>query len=265
MKRFFINCTIYSLVFLVTASSKGTIDSGNHLQIDLTDPNDAKSKALWSPHEKLSITKDGLGWDGESNVSIDGWIKTKPLAIGLSWRPTFTARISFEVQPPGQVIIFSSGQKTYRDIGQVYVRYSPDLKNWSSWKVLELNREKLKVSNSEPILKFEGEIRVPYINRKEYSDLVSKYSTIDVPWKSDEEAAVKWIIEKDPEFFSRQIPFIGYVEFLYENQFRGGKRINTFTVEISWVVGGKHLPPKDKSVYRDRNNKPWNFTAEERY
>ena len=37
--------------------------------------------------------------------------------------------------------------------------------------------------------------------------LLSQYSTLDVPWKSDEEATVRWILERNPEFFSKQDPF----------------------------------------------------------
>ena len=36
------------------------------------------------------------------------------------------------------------------------------------------------------------------------SAVVSEYSSLDVPWKSDEEAAVKWILEREPDFFEKE-------------------------------------------------------------
>ena len=35
------------------------------------------------------------------------------------------------------------------------------------------------------------------------------YQKQDVQWRSDEEAAVKWILKMDPDFFSRNLPFMG--------------------------------------------------------
>jgi hypothetical protein len=43
--------------------------------VDFTKAKDAQAKASWSPAEKLSITKEGLGWDGEGASSCDGWIE----------------------------------------------------------------------------------------------------------------------------------------------------------------------------------------------
>jgi hypothetical protein len=264
MKRIVIISIVQFFVLSISSLSQAAILSGNHLCIDLTDTADANAKALWWPSERLSVNADGLGREGPANASCDGWIKTRPLGIGLSWRPTFVARISVEVEPPGHIITLENGQKIYPDFGEVYVRYSPDLKHWSSWQVLQHNFQQSDDEQKQNVLRYDGTIRVPYSERSEYSDRVAAYSRLDVPWASDEEASVRWILESDPEFFSRNLPFIGYVEFLYERSFRAGQRINRFEADVQWSVGGLHLPPKNKSDYKERNDLPWRFKADDK-
>lgn len=61
-----------------------------------------------------------------------------------------------------------------------------------------------------------------------------------------------------PTFFEKSTPFIGYVEFLYEAQLRGGQRIKSLQVEVNWSVSAKHLAPKDESTQKGREV-PWRF------
>jgi hypothetical protein len=91
--------------------------------------------------------------------------------------------------------------------------------------------------------------------------LLSEYSRLDVPWKSDEEAAVRWILERRPDFFSTDLPFIGYIEFLFEGSIHGGQRIRTFEASVSYGMSGLHSPPKDRNAYKDRDSSPWRFRA----
>jgi hypothetical protein len=72
---------------------------------------------------------------------------------------------------------------------------------------------------------------------------------------------VKWILLQDPQFFSKSIPFVGYVQFLYEISLPAGQRITECHVEASFGVGGMHQPPKDKKLYDERDNIPWRFKA----
>ncbi len=92
----------------------------------------------------------------------------------------------------------------------------------------------------------------------EYRQQLGKYAELDVPWKSDEEAAVRWIVENDPGFFERQIPFIGYIEFLYEGSFHGGQRITSLGAEVTYAMSGLHYPPENDD-YGDRDSRPWSF------
>lgn len=47
-----------------------------------------------------------------------------------------------------------------------------------------------------------------------HSNLRETYSRLDVPWVDDEEAFAKWLLARNPNFFERSLPFIGYLEFL---------------------------------------------------
>ena len=196
-----------------TPIAHAVILGGNQVKIDFTNAVDAETKATWSEPEKITVSKDGLGWDGEGAASRDGWIQTKPLALGLSWRPTYAITVRTTIHPPPREFTLKNGQKDTSDAGDVYVRYSPDLKHWSSWQVLQRAEPQSIEEKRNPGRHYRGTIRVPYRERDEYSKLVYEYSRLDVPWTSDEEAAVQWILNRDPEFFAKHIPFIGYAEF----------------------------------------------------
>ena len=133
--------------------------------------------------------------------------------------------------------------------GDVYVRYSPDLAHWSSWQVLQNNSPQSYGEKNTTSRNFKGIIRIPYCERNEYSKLIQG--------NNDEEVAVHEIIKQKPDFFSKHLPLIGYVEFLYEGDFYGSQRLRSFTADVSWVTSGKNLPPKHDS-------KPWSFKAGEK-
>ena len=90
---------------------------------------------------------------------------------------------------------------------------------------------------------------------------MKKYSKLDVPWTSDEEACVAWILEKDPKFFERSLPFIGYVEFLFENHFYSNQRISALHAYVGYGMSGFSSRPKDPKVMQDREMTPWRFKA----
>jgi len=243
--------------------SHGAILGSQTLTVDLTDLQKAKAEATWSPPDKLSITDEGLGWDGDAASSYDGWIRTRPVGVGLSWRPTYSVSIRVTIQPAPSRITLPNGQKMTPYPGNVFVRYSPDLEHWSSWQVLE-RAEASSDDERSAGRRFNDKVEVPRCDRDEYSRLLSEFSKLDVPWKSDEDAAVRWILKRDPDFFAKTIPFIGYVQFLYEGSFRGGQRLKSFEADVSYGVGGKHFAPEDNSVYEDRDSRPWGFKTKEK-
>mgnify|MGYP001573502240 CR=1 FL=1 len=232
--------------------------STNKLKIDLTDQNDAKAKATWSEPDKINITKAGLGWDGETNASRDSWIQTIPLAVGLSWRPARSVHITAELKPEIKSVTLPNGQTYTPHIGNMFVRYSPNGRNWSTWQAMDYPKPQGKTVTAR---KFAAFVNVPQRERTEYLSYMDKYRKMDVPWVSDEEALVKWILAQDAQFFSKSIPFVGYVQFLYEISLPAGQRITECHVEASFGLSGLHQPPKDKNVYKDRDNMPWRFKA----
>ena len=103
------------------------------MEIDFTDIIDAAARATWSEPGTITITADGLGWDGEPASSRDGWIRTVPMALGLSWRSPMAISVRVTIQPEPEEFTMSDGQTWTPYQGDVYVRYSADASNWSTW------------------------------------------------------------------------------------------------------------------------------------
>lgn len=148
-----------------------------------------------------------------------------------------------------------NGQKYTPYGGRVFARFSPDKKHWSSWQPLQHDAKEKKA------LAFYGQLGVPRRASRRYDALLSAYMRRkDVPWSSDEEALVRSIVKRDPRFFEREKPFIGYVQLLWEGSFHGRRRLTRLDVRASYAVGGIHTTPKDKSVYKNRDG-VWRFVA----
>jgi hypothetical protein len=229
----------------------GGISSMDSQSIDFTKIFKEDSRITFEPSDKLSLTADGLGWDGDAKSEYDGSFTTAPIATGTAWRPTSGVTLVGTVCPASQV--FRSGVWH----GQLFVRYSPDKKHWSSWQVLQNTTEP---KPGDKGTEFSGRLHVPQIERNRYDELIQQYHKLEVPWGSDEEAAVKGILQKQPDFFAKNLPFIGYIQFHFEGPFRGGQRITSFDYRISWGIGGLHLPPKDPDAYK-KSEGPWRFDA----
>ena len=256
MKLFLIGLIYVGMGFFVPTVLGGII-SMDSFSIDFTNPKDAESKATWASPEKLFITGDGLGWDGEKAGQIDGWIQTKPLAIGLAWRPATSVGLRVTIEPAPKPVRLNSGQMSAPFSGQVYARFSPDAKNWSTWQVLESTKP---TKERETGRFFTGTLSVPQRARQEYSALSEEYSKLDVPWVDDEEALVKWIVGRDAKFFERSLSFIGYVEILFEAPFAGSQRITSMETTVSLAMSGMTRPAKDGAAKNDRSG-PWRFKS----
>jgi hypothetical protein len=229
------------------------------VEVNFKNQKEARVKARWSNQDKLNITSQGLGASGDPAVVVNTSIETiDPFAVGYSWRPIQSANISVEISPPRKTLSLANGQTFVPSAGSFYVRYSPDAKHWSSWQVIEMNKG---TQNNDGSWKFNGQIGIPQKERKSYQELLEQYYRLDVPWTSDEEAAVKWILGKDPNFFSRQIPFIGYLQFLFETTLNGGQRIEKIKIDVAYGVSGLSTIPKDKHAEEGRTI-PWRFRSE---
>jgi hypothetical protein len=226
--------------------ARADIHSNTRYTLDLTDPPEAARKATWSDPKRITVTPEGLGWGGrEDQGSRDVWLQTAPVGIGLSWRPTSVASIKARVERPGAS-------------GVLYARYSADGKHWTTWQPLEAAAP---AAGKGPTEVFQGTLRVPYREAARYHELRLEYARRDdVPWGSDEEALAREVLQREPQFFERSTPFIGYVQFLYEAQLSGGQRIKGLQVDVDWWLSGKHRAPKDEAARKGREV-PWRFKA----
>ena len=239
-------------------SGQGSICGGNELSIDFTKQGDAASKATWPLPDKLTVTEQGLGWEARAPETIDGWIQTKPLAVGLSWRTVSSVSLRVTIAPAPKPFRLDNGQTVTPFVGKVYARFSPDTKHWSTWQALNIDNPFPK----DPAGRlFTGTLGVPQRELREYHDLMEAYSKLDVPWTDDEEAMVGWIIARDAKYFERSLPFIGYVEFLFEAPLYGGQRITALKAYVGYAVSGFMSKPKDPNVAQNRDI-PWRFKAQ---
>jgi hypothetical protein len=256
---------IVGMALAMVVSANGFIDSGDRVLIDLTDPNSVGEHGLvWTPEKKVQQTDKGLVFsDSMNNASVDFGMLTKAYPVGLSWRPIQGVRLGVDLSPVGKETKYSGGilQPTYY---MVYVRYSMDMKNWSSWHAMQNQHLDMKARKKAGKHQFKIQLQVPQIERKEYTEYLYKYMKMDVPWTSDEEALAKWILTKEPDFFKKHTPFIGYIQFLCEGGMRANQPLSKMKIDIGWGVGGTHSPPRDEDVYKNRDNVPWRFKASDK-
>lgn len=230
------------------------VDTGRELLLDFTKPNTIKTLAKWTDPEYLNLTEEGLGWDGNANESRDVTIETlKPTAVGWSWHPLSTLHVEAEVLPAGEFRFGKTSIAWPRTAGTLYARYSPDGRHWSTWQALSLRRPRTR---DKPRLWFHGTLRVPRKVRQRYVEHLKKFAGTDHPIGVDEEAAVRWILDKEPAFFEHHLPFIGYVEFLWEKQIRGDQRLKQLKIHLSYGRSGKVRVPEGHDELA-----PWRFKA----
>jgi len=250
------------LLLILNVACHAVIMSSQQFTIDFSDPNAVRENVFnWIPPDQVQQTGKGFVFQNPSPAtSVDFALTTIPYAIGLSWRPTAAVRLGVELSPVGDQIEYSGGtmQPSYY---RVFVRYSPDLKNWSSWCAMQDAYVDWEARKQAGKHQYDIQLQIPQTERTEYTDYLYQYMRMDVPWSSDEEAMVKWILTKDPDFFENHIPFIGYVQFLCESGMRANQPLSRMNISINWGVGGLHSTPKDESVYQNRNNIPWRYKA----
>lgn len=238
---------------LATIAAHASILSFSLLTVDFTQPPAAVTNATWGGF-RMDLTTNGLGSDGAEDRVNEFWIQSSALAVGTCWRPTtsctveMTSHFSNSNSPIRAGTALREGQWQNPDsFVQFYVRYSPDKVHWSTWQALD-NQHK-------------GSIVVPDVARKEYTNLLEEYAKQDVPWTSDEGAAARWIVHRQPDFFEKHLPFVGYIQFRTEGWLRGAQRIKSVEMDVQWVVGGMATAPKRPQEV-GKHDGPWRFEAE---
>lgn len=242
-----------AMILAISTPALAIVDVGQQVVLDFTQPDKIKQMAHWTDEHYISSTRDGLGWDGKAREHRDVAIETvEPTAVGWSWHPVTTVNIVTEVIPAGKFTFKENGGVTFPSAAStLYARYSPDGKHWSTWQAL---KPQVPRDKEHPRLWIQGTLRVPRKARQRYAKLLREFAGTDRPISVDEEAAVRWILEKQPDFFKHELPFIGYVEFLYETSLQGNQRLKRLKINLNYWRGGRvNIPP----VHRE--NDRWQF------
>ena len=243
-----------ALLLALPAVSRADVITGEQVVWDFTQPKAVQKLARWTPEKHIGATADGLGWDGEANASRDVTVSSRtPAAVGWAWHPVTSVTVQAEVVPPGRFTFDTNSTTFPGTAGQLYARFSADGWHWSTWQVLELQEPRDK---QKPRLFFVGELRVPRHARKNYEALLREFAGTDRLIGVDEGKAAEWIVKKDPKFFEREAPYIGYVEFLWETQITGDQRVKRVEINLRYGRGGLVQTPAGAD-----DSGPWKFRA----
>ena len=252
------------ICLLVSALAAGpgnaAILGAQELTIRFTDPQDAQAKATWSDPKQITVTEEGLGWDGPEVSTRTVRVQTTSLAVGLYWRPANAVDVTASLVPRYRPDQTRRARNRLLRAGTMSVRYSADAKHWSPWQAM---RDETPEGEGRWQRDYRAAVAVPQREWQEYMLLTLQYRKLDVPWKSDEEAAVKWILQNDPKFFEKHIPFVGYLQFRYEGPLYGDQRISGLHIRAGFGVSGLHIQgePRDKSDRKHMYTAPWRFRA----
>ncbi len=176
----------------------------------------------WSP----SVSLRGGGLSSEKlppNMSAEVWVQTQPISAAMSWRPPTSAMIGLKVE---------AGAEDFTYL-HAYFRYSCDRVHWSTWYDLP----PLKTQNGITASVYEGSLSIPRMAQEAYYAKTREWWKTSPPWSSDEHELCVWIATQDHDFFSREYPFIGYVQVRIEGETRG-VQLKSLSVKVSSSVGG---------------------------
>ncbi len=239
--------------------ARSQIPTEAKLLVDFSDVKTVRQNAEWREANGLDITRNGLGFDGPKpgTLSTANQVLTCPLAVGLAWRPANYVAVTVTVKfvPWSDEMVNWHLHSSEGDT--MFVRHSPDRKHWSSWQELEAVDPPKK---GEDFLTFHGNVGVPRKDQVRYEKLCLEYQRMDVPWKSDEEAVVRWIVGREPGFFDKETPFVGYVQFLYETTLTSGVRLRSVEAQADATLSGLAMIPKNGDE-KDRLDVPWRYVA----
>jgi hypothetical protein len=120
-------------------------------------------EASWST--QMELTSHGLAtlqpW--APNTSRDFWVRTQPIAAGLSWRPSRGLGITVNLQD-----VEVAPNSTMRPYVRAFARYSTDRVHWSSWFGLSANDSTLLAGT------FTGRLSMPQQARDKYDELMKE-------------------------------------------------------------------------------------------
>jgi len=215
-------------------------------------PEKVQKNVTWS--ENFSLNAAGLETKQlAANTSQDVWIQTHAFPIGLSWRPPNSA--NFMVNLEGSL---TDVDETSKMEPHIFIRYSCDKVNWSTWYVFDKTDKK----NDRGLTVYESKIQLPVAATDKYYALMRDWWKTEPNWISDEHEYCEWLAKKHPDLLAREMPFIGYVQLRIEKMsVNAAQNLKAMTINYIWAVGGMAGLPKDKSKVRKNTEDKWFFEA----
>jgi hypothetical protein len=231
-----------ALVCLVSATSAQIVE-WNKESITLL-PGKVADGVTWS--NGLSLTDRGLKAEELPQNQIHNfWVQTHVFPIGMSWRPPSSA--TFTVSVDGNV---TDAEWSFATT-EVALRFSPDKVNWSTWYAF---------TQDTTTKKFQLKLWQPRVASARYQELEREWWKTKPIWSSDENEFCEWLVKREPDFFVKEKPFIGYVQLRLDRyDARAEQYISGLTVEYSTAVGGL-MSPQPKGVRNDVGRR-WFFVG----
>lgn len=227
-------------VFFLTVTVQAQIFSDDTVKIQFA-PTKVPDGVTWS--SSVSLSESGLFLERLSpNTSAEVWVQSQPIAAGMSWRPPTSVTIKVDVEA-------DAGSFAYL---HAYFRYSCDRVHWSTW----YNLSSAKAQGRNAVSVFGGWLSIPRMAQKAYHTQQQEWWKTNPAWSSDEHELCNWIVGKDPEFFSHEFPFIGYVQARIEGETKG-IQLKSLAINISSAVSG--LTALGKGRARSTTGEKWFF------
>lgn len=233
------------LLILPAITAQGQLFSTDTAQIQFG-PTKVPDGVTWSP--SVSLREGGLSAEKlPPNMASEVWVQSQPISAGMSWRPPMSATIRLEVE---------AGAEDFTYL-QAYFRYGCDRVHWSTW----YNLRSLKRQDGIAASVYESNLAIPRMAQAAYYAKMQEWWKTNPPWSSDEHELCVWIISQDPDFFSREFPFIGYVQVRIEGETRG-LQLKSLSIKVSSAVSGVYaFSTSTKGRGRSTTGEKWFFDA----
>lgn len=138
----------------------------------------------------------------------------------------------------------------------ISIRYSSDKVSWSTWYNFSKSDEK----SPDGFGIYESKIELPQNAYERYFELMRQWRKTRPIWGSDEHEFCEWLTRKEPDFFTKHMPFIGYVQVRIEKMsVRKTQNLKSLTVGYAWRVSGLGSIPDNQSRVRLNTGEKWFF------
>lgn len=232
--------TLFGCFLLSAISLNAQIFFGDTTKIQFI-PAQIPAEVSWSP--SVSLTSSGLFLEKLlPNNSAEVWVQSQPISVGMSWRPPTSAKVRLEIE---------NGAQNFTHLN-AYFRYSCDRVHWSTWYDLELIKDQTKITGTV----FQGGLSIPRMAHEKYYSKMREWWKTKPTWSSDEHELSVWIVNQEPDFFSRELPFIGYIQVRIEGETQS-MQLKSLTAKVSSAVGG--LSAISKGPVRATTGEKWFF------